>query len=117
MAADLVPAYYVTGTFASIGIVLGGARSYYARQKKRWTEEGAGAARMAEAIEHNTKAAERNTASLDVIGRQLGEFIAETVRRFEKHESRLDRLEDLALPRRRVRGDPDDLLGGLCLMT
>jgi hypothetical protein len=106
MSADLVPAYYITGTLGSLAVVIGGARSYYARQKNRWTEEGAGAARMAEAIEHNTKAAERNTASLDVIGRQLGEFIAETVRRFERHESRLDRLEDLALPRRRPPDDP-----------
>lgn len=107
MAADLVPAYYITGTLASLGVVLGGARSYYARQRKRWTEEGAGAARMAEAIEHNTRAADKNTASLDAIGKQLSDFIAETRHQFERHDSRLARLEDMS--RRRVRGDPDDL--------
>jgi hypothetical protein len=109
MAADLVPAYYIAGTFGSVAAVIGGARSYYARQKKRWTEEGAGAARMAEAIESNTRAAEKLAAALDVIGKKLSDFIAEADRRFDRHESRLERLEDIALPRRRVRGDPDDL--------
>ena len=96
MPADLTPIYYVSGTLASIGVVLGGARSYYARQRKRWTEEGARAARNTEALESNTKAAAANTDAIGRLTGKLDRFADETRTTLHSHDSRIGRLEDLA---------------------
>jgi hypothetical protein len=96
MPADLTPIYYVSGTLASIGVVLGGARSYYARQRKRWTDEGARAARNAEALEANTRAAAANTDAIGRLTEKLDRFADETRQTLHNHDSRIGRLEDLA---------------------
>lgn len=96
MPVDLTPAYYVSGTLASIGVVLGGARSYYSRQRKRWTDEGARAARNAEALEANTRAAGANTDAIGRLTGKLDRFADETRETLHHHDSRIGRLEDLA---------------------
>ena len=110
MAADPTPAvYYVTGTLASIGVVLGGARSYYNRQRKRWTDEGARSARNAEALEANTRAAGANTTAIGKLTDKLEQFAEETRQTLRAHDSRIGRLEDLAdnqLDRTRRPRDP-----------
>jgi len=113
MAGDLIPLYYITGTAGAIVAVMSGARSYYARQKKRWTDEGARSVRMTEAIESNTKAAEQNTAKLGELGDKLQVFAEETRSQFRVHDTRINRLEDLAdggfpTRQRRLRGNPGD---------
>jgi hypothetical protein len=95
MAADLTPLYYITGTGASIAAVLGGARSYYQRQRKRWTSEGAQQERHAKALEANTRASERNTATIERLGTKLDGFIDEARRELLNHTSRIGHLEDL----------------------
>ena len=110
MAADPTPAvYYVTGTLASIGAVLAGARSYYSRQRKRWTDEGARAQRNTEALESNTKAASANTDAIGRLTLKLEQFAEETRQTLRSHDSRIGRLEDLAdnqLDRTRRPRDP-----------
>ncbi len=110
MAADPTPAlYYVTGTLASIGVVLGGARSYYNRQRKRWTDEGARSARNAEALDANTRAASANTDAIGRLTEKLEQFAEETRQTLRSHDSRIGRLEDLAdnqLDRTRRPRDP-----------
>jgi hypothetical protein len=96
MPADLTPAYYISGTLASIGVVLGGARSYYSRQRKRWTDEGAQRQRNAEALEANTKAASANTDAIGRLTGKLDKFADETRQTLRSHDSRIGRLEDLA---------------------
>jgi hypothetical protein len=111
VSADLTPLYYVTGTAGSIVLVLSSARSYYARQKKRWTDEGAQSTRNTEAIESNTRAATANTAQLAALGEKLAEQSAETRAQFARHETRINRLEDMTevgLRVRRLRGEPGD---------
>lgn len=100
--ADLTPIYYVTGTVASIAGVLGGARSYYSRQRKRWTEEGASAQKNAEAVERNTKAAQDNTTAVRELSGKLDRFAEETRRELNNHRlelnnhgGRLERIEDV----------------------
>lgn len=94
--ADLTPIYYVTATAASIGAVLGGARSYYNRQRNRWTDEGARSQRNAEALEGNTQAAHENTAAISRLADKLEIFAEETRGELRAHSGRLDRLEDYA---------------------
>jgi hypothetical protein len=96
MGADLTPVSYIAGTAASITAVLAGARSYYARQRKRWTDEGARAEASTQALEANTRAAAANTAALADLGRKLGEFTDETRRELNGHDQRIGRLEDVA---------------------
>ena len=96
MAADLTPLYYVSGTAASIGAVLGGARSYYSRQRKRWTDEGARSQRNAEALEGNTEAAHANTAAITRLADKLDAFAEETRNELRAHTARIERLEDYA---------------------
>lgn len=100
--ADLTPIYYVTGTVASIAGVLGGARSYYSRQRKRWTEEGASAQKNAEAVERNTKAAQDNTTAVRELSGKLDRFAEETRRELNNHRLELnnhgglwERIEDV----------------------
>jgi hypothetical protein len=100
--ADLTPVYYVTGTIASIAGVLGGARSYYSRQRKRWTEEGAAAQKNSEAVERNTVAAEANTTAVKELSGKLDRFAEETRRELNNHHQELDdhqrriaRIEDV----------------------
>jgi len=96
MPADLTPAYYVSGTLASIAVVLGGARSYYGRQRKRWTDEGARSQRNAEALEANTRAAGANTDAISRLTEKLDRFADETRQTLHSHDSRIGRLEDMA---------------------
>ena len=96
MAADLTPIYYVTGTAASIAMVLGGARSYYSRQRKRWTDEGTRVQRNAEALEANTRAAAENTSAIGRLTAKLDQFAMETRETLHSHDTRIGRLEDLA---------------------
>lgn len=107
MAADLTPVYYIAATAASIGAVLGGARSYYARQRARWTDEGARATRQADVTEANTKAAKENTVAI----KELTTFVDETRHTLLSHDGRIGRLEDIVRPEnmpRHLRGDPAD---------
>ena len=106
---DLVPAYYLSGTLASLVAALLGARSYNTRQRKRWTEEGAAAQKNTEALDANTRAAADNTAAISNLMHKLSGFADETRRELSNHHVRIERLEDLAgaPPRRRPRGtDP-----------
>jgi hypothetical protein len=96
MPADLTPLYYVSGTAASIAAVLGGARSYYSRQRKRWTDEGAASQRNAEALDANTRAASANTDAISRLTAKLDRFADETRETLRTHDSRIGRLEDLA---------------------
>ena len=96
MPADLTPIYYVTGTAASIAAVLGGARSYYSRQRKRWTDEGARSQRNAEALEANTRAAAANTDAISRLTAKLDRFADETRETLRSHDNRIGRLEDMA---------------------
>ncbi len=107
MPADLTPVYYVTGTLASIAGVLGGARSYYSRQRKRWTEEGAAAEKNAKAVQDNTRAAEDNTNAVRELSGKLDRFAEETRRELDNHRGRLERIEDVieGPMRTRRRGD------------
>ena len=115
MPADLTPIYYVTGTVASIAAVLGGARSYYSRQRKRWTDEGVRSQRNAEALDANTEAAAKNTDAMGRLTDKLDRFADETRASLHSHDIRIGRLEDLAenqpgglvRPRRRARQDGD----------
>src|SRR5580693_1181455 len=102
MSTDLIPAYYITGTIASIAGVLGGARAYYSRQRKRWTEEGAQAQKNSEAVERNTKAAQDNTSAMRELSSKLDRFSEETRRELNNHHLELDdhqrriaRIEDV----------------------
>jgi hypothetical protein len=109
MPVDLTPVYYVTGTAASLAAVLGGARSYYSRQRKRWTDEGARVQRNAEALEANTKAAAANTDAVSRLTAKLEAFADETRETLRAHDSRIGRLEDIAdnqLPRLSRPRDP-----------
>ena len=64
---------------------LGGARSYYSRQRKRWTEEGAAAQKNSEAVERNTRAAEDNTTAVRELSGKLDRFAEETRRELNNH--------------------------------
>ena len=99
---DLTPISYVAGTIASIGGVLGGARSYYCRQRKRWTEEGAAAQKHAAALKRNTEAAEDNTTAVKELSGKLDRFAEETRLELDNHHLELDnhagrlaRIEDV----------------------
>lgn len=96
MAADLTPLYYVTGTAASLAAVLGGMRSFYSRQRKRWTDEGARSQRNNEALENNTEAAKANTAAIGKLATKLDTFSQETRAELRDHSARIGRLEDLS---------------------
>lgn len=96
MAADLTPVYYVCSTAAALGAVLGGARSYYSRQRSRWTDEGARATRQADAMDANTKAASANTQAVTTLTDRLAQFAEETRAQLRSHDGRIGRLEDLA---------------------
>jgi hypothetical protein len=88
--------YYVSGTAASIAAVLAGARSYYNRQRKRWTDEGVRSQRNAEALEANTKAAGANTDAIGRLTGKLDQFADETRATLHHHDTRIGRLEDMA---------------------
>jgi hypothetical protein len=96
MATDLTPVYYITATAASIGAVLGGARSYYSRQRSRWTDEGARATRQADAMEANTRGLAMVAAELKTISAKLDGFAEETRKEMRHLGGRLSRLEDIA---------------------
>jgi hypothetical protein len=103
MGGDLVPVYYITGTAASIAAVLGGARAYYSRQRKRWTDEGARVQRSTEALDSNTDAARANTDAIQKLSARIDTFAEETRRQLNGHDMRLQRLEDLPGNDRRSR--------------
>jgi hypothetical protein len=96
MPADLTPLYYISGTGASLAAVIGGARSYYTRQHKRWTDEGARAQRNAEALDSNTRAATANTDAISRLTTKLDQFADETRASLHSHDLRIGRLEDMA---------------------
>lgn len=105
--SDLVPVSYISGTAASIVVVLGGVRSYNARQRKRWTDEGARVQRNNEALDANTKAAAANTAAIGELMRKLDSFAQEVRAELSGHDSRLARIEDVIEgPLRTRRKDP-----------
>lgn len=107
--ADPTAAYYISGTALSIVGVLGGARSYYARQRKRWTEEGAQGQKNTEALERNTEEARKNTVAIGTLTDKLDRFADETRRELNGHDIRIGRLEDVTEgplhTRRRSSGD------------
>lgn len=94
--ADLTPVYYIAGTLASLAGVAGGFRSYYNRQRSRWTDEGARATRQANAMDANTRAARENTEAIREQTRKLDQFAHETRLELRNHDTRIGRLEDMA---------------------
>ena len=107
MAGD--PAVYlVSGTAASVMGVLLGARSFYARQKKRWTDEGASAQRNTLALEDNTRAAAQNTQAIGVLTVKLDTFATETRDRLGGHDLRIGHLEDVVEGSMRTRRHPGE---------
>jgi hypothetical protein len=111
--ADPTALYYMSGTAASIAAVLVGARSYYARQRQRWTDEGAQGAKNTAALNANTAEAAKNTAAIGVLTAKLDAFAMETREKLSSHEVRIGghdvrigRLEDITeaplRPRRRA---------------
>ena len=62
MAGDLVPLFYVSGIAGSVSAVVLGARSWAARQRRQWADEGAAAQKNTDALDANTRAAAANWA-------------------------------------------------------
>jgi hypothetical protein len=107
MAGD--PAVYlIAGTAASVMGVLTGARSFYVRQKKRWTDEGARGQRNTKALEDNTRAAAENTQAIGALTIKLDTFATETRDRLSGHDLRIGRLEDVIEGPMRTRRHPGE---------
>ena len=95
MAVNLLPIDYVAGTAASIAVCLGAARSYYARQQKKWTQEGAAAQKNTAALDRNTEAATANTRAIADLGDKFDRFAVEVRDKLNGHNARLGRIEDI----------------------
>lgn len=109
MASDLLPISYVAGTAASITVVLGAARAYYARQRKKWTQEGAAAQRNTEALDRNAEALKANTRAIAALGEDLDHFADEVREELNGHNVRLGRVEDIVERPIRTRKEEDGL--------
>lgn len=94
MSPGLVATSYVAATAASLTAVLGGARAYYSRQRKRWVQEGEDAKAHSDALKANTKASEANTKAVNDLAGKFDRFADEQRRHQTTQDSRLDRLEE-----------------------
>lgn len=67
----LVTFYYVTGCIVALGGLLEGARRFFNRQRQKWTDEGEGRAKQAQAIEENNNLLRQNSATIAAQGEGL----------------------------------------------
>lgn len=97
----LVTFYYVTGCIVALGGLLEGARRFFNRQRQKWTDEGEGRAKQAQAIEENNTQLRQNTAAIGDLSSKLTEFVVATRTEMNGLGHRLTVLE-------RYRKDRDD---------
>ena len=88
-APDYIPLYYLASTAAALTATVIGARSYSAKQRKRWTDEGVSAQKHTEALEANTRAASANTTAINALGTKLDGFAEETRKELTVHSAQL----------------------------
>jgi hypothetical protein len=123
-SADLVPLYYLCGIGASVGGGVIGVRSYMARQRERWLDEGKKEANLADQLEQNSRGQQANTEAINGLRQELHTvnstllaFVEESRRRFENGDMRFSRIErDLwggrgSSPDRDAPGERDRRLG------
>lgn len=96
---DVTPAYYIAGTLACVGGMIGGLRAYYTKQRDRWTEEGATRSQNATVMRENTEGIRQLNTTLGETNKQLSGLARQT----ESHDLRLRALENQVLPPGRSR--------------
>ncbi len=87
---DVTPAYYIAGTLACVGGMIGGLRAYYTKQRDRWTEEGATRSQNSMVMRENTEGIRQLTTTLGETNKQLTSL----ARRTENHDMRIRALEN-----------------------
>lgn len=96
ISADLVPFYYA---LCIIAMILGGfwaLKKYGDRQRQSQLEQGAKEQQLADRLEANTKAADKNTASIEKMSDKLDSFSAAVDKRLTLVDYRVERLEEQA---------------------
>jgi hypothetical protein len=95
--SELVPLYYLSGIALAVGGGVAGVRSYLGRQREKWLDEGKKEADLSKVLEDNSRVGTENTAAINNmlvemrrVGTDLRDFTAESRRRFEDMDSRLD---------------------------
>jgi hypothetical protein len=74
----LVTFYYVTGCIVALGGLLEGARRFFNRQRQKWTDEGEGRAKQAQAIQENNDLLKKNTVAIGDLTEKLSDFVITT---------------------------------------
>jgi hypothetical protein len=94
ITTDLVPLYYAIGI---LGLIVGGLftlKRYAASQRQRDVQQGIREGQLADNLAANTKAADKNTASIEKLGEKFDTFAAAIDKRLTLVDYRVDKLEE-----------------------
>ena len=92
--ASLVPLYYGIGILALILSGLWALKRYTDHQKEQLIQQGTKEQQLSDKLEANTKAADKNTASIEKLGEKFDTFSSAMDKRLTLADYRLDRLEE-----------------------
>lgn len=94
LADSLTPLYYAVGILIPILGALWALKRYADSQRQQNIQQGAREAKLVDNLELNTKAAEKNTASIEKLGEKFDSFSAAIDKRLTLADYRLDKLEE-----------------------
>jgi len=94
LSASLVPLYYVAGILALIAGGLWTLKRYADNQREQNILQGSKEATLVDKLEANTKAADKNTASIEKLGEKFDAFSSTIDKRLTLIDYRVDKLEE-----------------------
>jgi hypothetical protein len=106
--AFLVPLYYMIGILIPLIGGLWALKRYADHQRQANVQQGVKEAQLSDKLEANTKAADKNTASIEKLGEKFDAFASAIDKRLTLTDYRVDRLEEKS----RWNGDRSQVKGG-----
>jgi hypothetical protein len=112
VSGDFVPLYYGLSILALILSGLWALKRYTDHQRQQLIQQGTKEQQLSDKLEANTKAADKNTASIEKLGEKFDTFSSAIDKRLTLADYRLDRLEESNHSNGVVRGHVPEKGGG-----
>jgi hypothetical protein len=94
LTSSLMPLYYGLGILIPIVGGIWALRRYADNQRQQNISQGIREGKLVDNLEANTKAAEKNTASIEKLGEKFDSFSSAIDKRITLADYRLDKLEE-----------------------
>lgn len=94
LSVSLIPLYYAIGILIPVIGGIWALKQYADHQREQNVQQGVREGQLADKIDANTKAAEKNTASIEKLGGKFDSFSSAIDKRLALADYRIEKLEE-----------------------